>query len=141
MSLVKFLGAVGGIIPIKTHLKDDLGFSGFLDLTFLFIEEIWHEVQKGSRYIISYISSQTLSVSPANNYLVDLWPHLWCNWSRSIFCVYGNFFVFDISLISPKNACFLCSLCGNVTALTLFFWCKQYKALFGINNYFPNSIM
>ena len=40
VSLVKRLGAVDGIVSIKTHLKGDFGFSGILDLAFLFIEEI-----------------------------------------------------------------------------------------------------
>ena len=48
MSLVRLLGAVDGIISIKTHLKGAFGFNGSLDLAFLFIEEILHEVQKGS---------------------------------------------------------------------------------------------
>ena len=76
MSLVRLLGAVDGIISIKTHLKGAFGFSGILDLAFLFIEEILREVQKGSGYILSSISSQTLAVSPANNDLVDLCPNL-----------------------------------------------------------------
>ena len=46
MSLVKGFGDVGGIISIKTHLKGDFGFGGFLDLAFLFMEEIRHDVQK-----------------------------------------------------------------------------------------------
>ena len=71
MSLVKLLGAVDVIISIKTHLKDPFGSSGILDLAFLFIEEILHDVQKGSGSILSSISSQTLAVSPANNDLVD----------------------------------------------------------------------
>ena len=70
------LGAVDGIISIKTHLKGDFGFSGILDLAFFFIEEICHEVQKGSGYILSSTSPQTLSVSTANNDLVDLCPNL-----------------------------------------------------------------
>ena len=40
MSLVKRLGAVDGIISIKTHLKSDFGFSGYSDLASLFIEVI-----------------------------------------------------------------------------------------------------
>ena len=32
----------------------------------------------------------------------------------------GNFFVFDISFISPKDACFFCAICGNVTAFFSF---------------------
>ena len=72
MSLVKTFGAVDGIMSIKTHMKGDFGFSGFLDLAFLFMEEIWHDVPKWSGSIIISIYSQTLSVSPANNDLVDL---------------------------------------------------------------------
>ena len=76
VSFVKLLGAVDGIISIKTHMKGAFGFSGILDLAFLFIGEILHEVQKGSESILSSASSQTLSVSPANNDLVDLCPNL-----------------------------------------------------------------
>ena len=57
MSLVKLLGAVDGTIYIKTHLKGDFGLSGILDLAFFFIEEIWHDLQKGYGYILSYTSS------------------------------------------------------------------------------------
>ena len=120
MSLVKLLGAVDSIISIKTHLKCDFEFSGISDLAFLFIEEIWHDVKKGSGYILSSISSQKLALSPANNDMVDLWPNLWCNHSRAIFFLAGNFFFFDVSLIFPKNVCFLCTLCGNVTAFFSF---------------------
>ena len=52
VSLVRLLGAADGIISIKNHLKGAFGFSGSLDLAFLFIEEILHEVQKGSGSII-----------------------------------------------------------------------------------------
>ena len=76
MSLVKLLGAVDGTISIKTHLKGAFGFIGILDLAFLFIEEILHDVQKGSGYIFSSTSSHTLSVSQYNNDLVDLCPNL-----------------------------------------------------------------
>ena len=120
MSLVKLLDAVDGIISIKAHLKGALGLSVILDLAFLFIEEIWHDVQKGSGSIISFTSSQTLAVSPANNDLMDLCPNLWCSNSKAIFFLAGNLFFFDISLIFPRNACFLCTLCGNVTAFFSF---------------------
>ena len=115
MSLVKVLGAVDGTIFIKTHFKGDIGLSGISDLAFLFIEEIWHDVQKGSGSILSSTSSQTLAVSPANNYLVDMCPNIWCSNSKAIFFLAGNFFFFDFSMIFPRNACFLCALCGNVT--------------------------
>ena len=58
VSLVRLLGAVDVIISLKTHLKGAFGFSGSLDLACLFIEEIFHEVQKGSGSIISSASSQ-----------------------------------------------------------------------------------
>ena len=76
MSLVKLLGAVDITISIKTHLKGDFGFSGILALAFLFIEDILHDVQKGSGSILSSTSSQTFAVFPANNDLVDLCPNL-----------------------------------------------------------------
>ena len=83
--------------PLKTHLNGAFGLSGILDLAFLFIKEIWHDVQKGSGSIISYKSSQTLAVSPANKDLVDMCPNFWCNNSKAIFFLSGNFFFFDIS--------------------------------------------
>ena len=76
MSLVRLLGAVDGIISIKTHLKGAFGFSGILELAFLFIEDIWHDMQKGSGSILISTSSHTLAVSPAMNYLVDMCPNL-----------------------------------------------------------------
>ena len=72
VSRVKRFGAIDGIMSIKPHFKDDFGLSGCSDLAFLFMEEIWHDVQKGSVYILGSISSQTLAVSPANNDLADL---------------------------------------------------------------------
>ena len=72
MSLVKLFGSVDGIMPIKAHFRVAFGFSGFLDLAFLFVEEIQHGLQKGSGYFLILISSQALVVSPSNNDLVDL---------------------------------------------------------------------
>ena len=77
-------------------------------------------MQKGSGYIQISISSQTLSVSPSKNDLVDLWPKFWCNNSRATFFLGANFFVFDISSIPPQNACFLSALCDNVTEFFYF---------------------
>ena len=76
MSIVKLLGAFDGIISIKTHLKGDFGSSGILNIAFLLIEEIFHDVKKGYGYNLSSLSYQKLVVSPANNDLVDLWPSL-----------------------------------------------------------------
>ena len=97
MSLVKLLGAVDGTIFTKTHLKGDFDLSEILDLAFLFVEEIWHDVQKWSGSILSYIYSQTLAVSPANNDLVDLWHYLWCNNYKAI----SSLLVISFSLTSP----------------------------------------
>ena len=72
MSLVKNLGAVDGISSVETHLKVAFGFSEFLDLSLLFIEEILNDVQNGPEFILSSISYQILSVSSANNDLLDL---------------------------------------------------------------------
>ena len=102
----------------KTHLKGAFGLSGSLDLAFLFIEEILHEVQKGYGSILSYTSSQALAVSPAINYLLDLCPNLWCINSKAIFLLFG--FFFEISILFSEKACFLTALCGNVTALSSF---------------------
>ena len=86
---------------------------------FLFIEDILHEVQKVSGSILSSTSSQTLSASPANNDLVDLCLNIWCSNSKAIFFLAGNLFFFDLFLIFPVKACFLCALCDNVTAFLL----------------------
>ena len=148
MSLVKLLGAVDGIISIKNHLKGAFGFNRFLDLAFLFIEDIWHFVQEGSGSILGYTYSQTLELSPSDNYLVYLWPNLWCNNSKSIFFLAGNFFVLETSFISLKNECFPCAICGNVTAFFSFalnytvqnpFWNKQVCPKF-INVMIENNL-
>ena len=72
MSLFKRLGAVDGIISIKTHLKGAFGFIGFLDLAFLFMEENSTGQISTHGYIISSTPLQKLAISPANNDLVDL---------------------------------------------------------------------
>ena len=100
-------------------MKGDFGLSGILDLALLFIEEFLHEVQRGSGSILRFTSSQTLAVSPANYDLVYLCPNLLCSNSKAIFFLAGNLFFFDIFLIFHIKACFLCALCGNVTAFLL----------------------
>ena len=76
LSFVRLFGAVDGITSIKTHLKGAFGFNGTLDIALLFIEEKFHEVQKGSASIFSSASSHTLAVSPAIKDLVDMCPNL-----------------------------------------------------------------
>ena len=101
--LSNVLGAVDGIIYINPQLKGAFGFDRFLDLEFLFMEEIWNDVQKRSGYILSSISSHTLAVSPANNDIVDMWTNLWCKNSKEIYFLDGNFFVFPFALFIPKT--------------------------------------
>ena len=59
---VKLLDAVDGIISIKTHLKGAFGLSGILDLSFLFIEDISNDMQRGPGSILGYTSYQTFAV-------------------------------------------------------------------------------
>ena len=47
MSLVRLLGAVDGIIYIKTHLKGAFGFSGILDLDFFSLKKFDMRCKKG----------------------------------------------------------------------------------------------
>ena len=141
MSIVKLLDVVDGIMSVKTYLKGDFGFSRFLELAFLFMEDIWHDVQKGYESILSSISSQTLALSPANNDMVDLFPNIWCNNSKACSFLDVNIFVFDISFISPKNACLFCAICGNVRIFSLLLRSTLSKTLCGINKYVPNSLM
>ena len=145
MSLVKHLGTVDEIISIETHLKGD--FSLIRPSLFIY-RFFWHDLQKGSGSIIGSISSQTLVLSPSNNDFVDLWPNLWCNNSKAILFLGGNFLVFEISFIYPKNACFLCAICGNVTESYSFspkyilqnsLWNKQVCSKF-INEIIENNL-
>ena len=92
-------GAVAGIIFIKTYLKGAFGLNGFLDIAFLFIEDILHDVQKVSVYILSSINCQTFAVSPAINDLVDIFPHIWCSNSKATVFLGAIFFDFDICFI------------------------------------------
>ena len=100
-------------------MKGDFGFNGFLDLGFLFIEDILDDVQKGSESIISSIYFQTFTVSPAINDMVDLRHNLLCNNFKVIFFLDAILFDFDMCFISPQDECFRCALCGKVTSFLL----------------------
>ena len=84
--------------------------------TFLLIEDIWHDVQKGSGFILSSISWQIFALSPDINDLVYLCPNLWCNNSKAAFFLGAIFLDLGICFIFTKNVCFLFVLCGKVTA-------------------------
>ena len=101
LSLVNIFGDVDGMISIKAYLKGAFGFSGFLDLAFLFVEYIWHDVQKGSGYILSSISCQIFSAYPSLNDLLDMCPNLWCNNSTSFYVPLS--FLNAFLLLLPKN--------------------------------------
>ena len=123
---------------IKTHLKGAFGFNGFLYLAFLLIEDIWHDFQKGSESILGSIYFQTFAVSPAINNLVYPCPNLWCNNSKATLFPGVTFFDLVFYFGFTKKVCFLCSLCGRVTA---FFSCHlstPCKTLCEINKYVPN---
>ena len=74
---VKLLENMAGVMSMKTHLKCVLGCSGKLDLGFLLIDEICHDVHKWSGSTLSSISCQTFTLSLANSYSVELCPNLW----------------------------------------------------------------
>ena len=48
MSIVKLLEDVDGMISMDAPLKSALGFRGVFDIYFLFIVDIWYDLQKGS---------------------------------------------------------------------------------------------
>ena len=102
------------MMSINSHLKGVLVFSGVFDLGFSLTVDIWYDVHKGSGSTLRSKYCQTLAVSLVISYLLDLCPNLWCNNSRAILFLGG--FDFDFSFVFAKNACFLCTLCYNVTA-------------------------
>ena len=73
-------------------------------------------MQKGSESILSSISYQKFAVSPSINNLVYLCPNLWCKNPEATFFLGAILFYLYISFVLPKNSCFLCGLCGRVTA-------------------------
>ena len=93
-----------------------LSFNVFLDLYFLFIEYICHDVKKVYGSILTSISCQTFAVYPKINNLLDMCLYLWCNNFKATFFLGSNLFDLAFSFIFTKNACFLCALCGRVTA-------------------------
>ena len=80
-----FLEDMAGMMSMNTHLKGLLGFSGDLDIGFLIIVEIWHDVQNGSGYTLISISCQKCAVYPVSSDIVYLCPDLWCNNHRESF--------------------------------------------------------
>ena len=117
-------------------MQGAFSFNGVLDQAFLFVEDIWHDVQKGSGSILSSISFQNFAVSQAINDMVDLCPNLWCNNPKATFLL--DVTLFDLALYKyiflTKNTCFLCEVCARVTTFFLLlpnytvqnpFWDKQ----------------
>ena len=100
---------MAGIVSIKPNLKGAFGFIGFLDLAFLFIEDISRYLQKGYGSILCSMSFQKFVAYPAINDLLDMCPNLWCNNTKETFFLGGNFFDLYFSVYT-KNPCFTCAL-------------------------------
>ena len=67
---------MAGMISMNTHLKGVLGFRVVFDIDFLFIVNIWNDVQKSSGSNLGSISYQIFTVSPDSSDLVDLCPNI-----------------------------------------------------------------
>ena len=102
---------------MNTHLKAILGFRGFFDIDFLFIVEIWHDIQKGSGYTLNEISCQIVVASPSSSYLLYRCHNIWCNSSKETLFLRFFFLIFNFPSCFTINACFWCALCGNATVL------------------------
>ena len=74
---MKLLEDAASMISMNTHLKGVLDFIGVFDITFLFIVEIFRDVQNGSVSILSSIYCQKIALSSASIDLVDLFPNRW----------------------------------------------------------------
>ena len=106
MSFVERLEYVSGMIFTDTHLKGLLGFGGVFDIGFLFIVEIWHDVKKGSGYILNSISCQTFAVSTSSSDFVDLFPNIWLNYYKETFFLGICICDFDFSFIFYQKCMF-----------------------------------
>ena len=137
---VKLLEDVTSMISINTHLKGVLGFIDVFDLYFLFIVDIWHDVNNVSGYTLSSIYCQTFTVSLASSDLVDIFPNLWYNNSKENFFLGICFCDFDFSFVSTKNACFLCVLCSNVTVFCSSSLKKKFQNTILKGRYVSNSL-
>ena len=122
----------------KNPFERCLWFQWIFGPSLSFVEWIWHDVQKVSGYILSSISFQTFAVSTAINYLVDMCPNLWCNNYKSTFFLGAIFFDLVFSLVFTKKSCFLCALCGRVTAFSFLYPDYTAQNIFEINKYVPN---
>ena len=87
------------MVSIKTHLKGALGFRSILDIGFLFIVDIFRDVNKWSGSNPISIFCQILAVSPSTMDLVGLCPNLWwCN-SREVLLMGIVVLGFDFSFV------------------------------------------
>ena len=102
-------------------MKCAFGSNGVLDLSFLFIEDIWHDVQKGSGSILNSIYFQKIAVYLAINDMVDLCPNLWCNNSKETFFLGATLLDLAFYFLFTKKSSFLCALCVRVTVFFLLY--------------------
>ena len=82
MSYVRLLEDVAVMMSTNTHLKGVVDFREVLDISFLFIVDIWHDVQNGLGYTLSSMSCQKMEASTASSDIVDRCPNLWYNNSK-----------------------------------------------------------
>ena len=107
---------MAGMLSMDTYVKGVLDFRGVFYLAFVFIVEIWHDVQSGSGSTLISMSCQTFAFYPSSSDLVDMCPNLWWHNSKETFFVGTYFCDFKISLDFAKHACFICVMSGNVIA-------------------------
>ena len=129
MSFVKLLEDVAGMISINNHLKGVLDFRGVSDLAFLFIVDIWHDVQNGSGYTLSSMFFQTFAVYTASSDLVYLCPNIGCNNPKETFFLGISFCDFFFSFVSTKMNVFFVSCAVMSPRSVCYHKIKQCKTL------------
>ena len=102
----------------KTHLKGAFGSNGFWAR--LFIHWIYLTLCAKGVWIYPKLNILSkVSVYIAINYLVDLFPNLWCNNSKATLFLGYIFFNLVFYFVFTKNSRFLCAPCGRVTTFSL----------------------
>ena len=108
---------MAGMMSMKTHLKGVLAFRGVLYLAFLFILDIWHDVQNGLGSTLRSMYFQKKSISLASSNLVYPCPNIWCNNSKYTFFFRNLLLWFWRFLHFLQKCMFICDMWVNVTEL------------------------
>ena len=139
MSFVQLLVDVAGMISLNTHLKGVLDFRGIFDISFLFILEIYNDVQNVSGSTLRSIYWQTFAVSPYSNDLVDLCPNIWFNNSKETFLFWFCFLILNFLLFIPKMHVFFVR-CAIMSPCSIHYHRRKLcKTLYEKVRYVPNS--